>query len=160
MLDSYDLKILSVLQQHGDAGPQEVSQKVALSPSQCSRRMQALRKAGHIRGVHATLDPEAVGIGIQAYVLVTMKSHAPDAADAFRERLMALDEVLECRKLTGVADLIVRIATHDLTTFNHLLTRKLLSAPEIASAQSSIILEDVKNTTALPLRFAAGEAGR
>lgn len=154
MLDNYDLKILAVLQANGDAGPQDVSQKVALSPSQCSRRMQALRKAGHIRGVHALLDRDSVGIGIEAYVLVTMKSHAPEAADAFRERLMALDEVMECRKLTGVADLIVRIATHNLATFNQLLTRKLLSAPEVASAQSSIVLEDVKNTTALPLRFA------
>jgi len=127
---------------------------VHLSASQCSRRMQALRKSGHIAAVCAILDPESVGVGLQAYVLVTMKSHAPEAANAFRDRLLGLDEVLECQKLTGEADMILKVATRDLASFNSLLSNHLLSAPEIATARSSIILDDVKKTTSLPLRFA------
>ena len=157
MLDRYDLKILEVLQESGDTGPLDMSQRVHLSASQCSRRMQALRKAGYIEAVRAVLNPAAIGVGLQAYVLVTMKSHAPDAADAFRSRLLGLDEVLECQKLTGAADMIIKIATRDLASFNHLLTRELLSAPEVATAQSSIILEDVKSTSSLTLRYAAPE---
>ncbi len=98
------------------------------------------------------LDPQSVGIGLMAYVLITMKSHSPDAADAFRARILALDEVLECQKLTGEADLILKVATHDLASFNQLLSQRILSAPEVATARSSIILEDVKSTTALPIR--------
>lgn len=156
MLDSYDLKILAVLQEEGDTGPQDMSGRVNLSVSQCSRRMQALRKGGYISAVRAILDAEAIGVGLQAYVLVTMRSHAPDAANSFRERLLRLDEVLECQKLTGEADMILKVATRDLSSFNELLSRQLLSAPEVATARSSIILDDIKKTTSLPLRFAAG----
>ena len=158
MLDSYDLRILATLQEVGDIGPVELSQIVALSPSQCSRRLQALRKAGYVRAVRAVLEPGLVGIGISAYVLLTMTSHAPEAAEAFHAKMRGLDEVLECQKLTGAADMILKVATRDLASFNRLLTRHVLGAPEVATAQSSIILEDVKSTTALPL-YAAG-AGR
>lgn len=154
MLDRYDVRILEAMQEQGDMGPLEMSQKVHLSASQCSRRMQALRRAGYIKAVRAVIDPGKIAVGLQAYVLVTMKSHAPGAADAFRERLLRLDEVLECQKLTGAFDIIIKVATRDLEAFNQLLTRELLGAPEVATAQSSIILEDIKSTTSLTLRFA------
>lgn len=155
MLDRFDLRILETLQERGDMGPLEMSQVVHLSSSQCSRRMQALRKAGYIKHVCAVIDPSKISVGLQAYVLVTMKSHSPDAADAFRERLLRIDEVIECQKLTGASDMIIKIATHNLETFNQVLTRELLGAPEVANAQSSIILEDIKSTSSLPLRYAA-----
>ena len=155
MLDRFDIRILEVWQERGDIGPVDMAQIVHLSASQCSRRMAALRKAGLVRGFRAVLDPGKVGIGIQAYVLLTMKSHAPEAAASFRAKVVDLDEVLECQALTGTADMILKVATHDLASFNDLLTRKILGAPEVATAQSSIILEDVKRATSLPLRYTA-----
>lgn len=156
MLDRYDLKILQTWQERGDAGPVEMAQIVNLSVSQCSRRMQQLRKEGYVLAVRAVLDPGKIGIGISAYVLLTMKSHAPEAAEAFRQRVLELDEVLECQKLTGEADMILKIATRDLESFNHLLSHELLGSAEVATAQSSIILENSKSTTGLPLDFALG----
>jgi DNA-binding Lrp family transcriptional regulator len=155
MLDQFDRKILETWQNRGDIGPVEMAQFVNLSASQCSRRMQHLRADGYVRAFRAVLDPTKVGIGISAYVLLTMKSHAPEAADALRMRILQLEEVLECQKLTGSADMILKVATRDLASFNHLLTQQILGAPEIATAQSSIILEDVKSTTCLPLQLAA-----
>lgn len=151
MLDSFDVKILQNWQRRGDIGPVEMAEMVNLSASQCSRRMQALRKAGLVRAFSAVLDPAHIGLGISAYVLLTMKSHAPEAADAFKNRVQQLDEILECQKLTGTADMILKVVTRDLDSFNYLLTQQILRAPEVATAQSSIILEDVKSTTSLPL---------
>jgi DNA-binding Lrp family transcriptional regulator len=105
-----------------------------------------------VRGFHAVLDPAAVGVGLMAYVLLTMKSHSPEAAEAFRARIVELDEVMECHKLTGEADLILKVATRDLASFNQLLSHRILAAPEVATARSSIILDEVKSTTALPIR--------
>jgi len=156
MLDSFDLRILAALQAQGDMGPLEMSQIVHLSASQCSRRMQALRKAGYIASVRAIVDPAKVTVGLQAYVLVSMKSHAPDAADAFRERVARLDEVIECQKLTGAFDIILKVATRDLQTFNQLLTHEFLGCPQVATAQSSIILEDIKSTSSVTLKYALG----
>jgi DNA-binding Lrp family transcriptional regulator len=158
MLDNFDLGILAVWQERGDVGPVEMAQAVNLSPSQCSRRMQALRRSGHVRAVRAVLAPDKVGVGVSAYVLLTMSSHAPAAARAFHDRVREIDEIVQCQKLTGTADMIVKVETRDLASFNRLLTDQLLAAPEVATAQSSIILEDVKNTSALPLRFARSAA--
>ncbi len=156
MLSNLDVRILEIWQRRGDIGPVEMGQEINLSASQCSRRMQQLRQAGYIRAVRAVLDGEKLGIGISAYVLVTMKSHAPDVAQAFKARMLQLDEVLECQKLTGEADMILKVVTRDLASFNRLLTRHILGAAEVATARSSIILEDVKSTTSLPLRLAGG----
>ena len=157
MLDRYDIKILSTWQECGDVGPVEMGEIINLSASQCSRRMQRLRKEGYAKAVRVILDPAKIGIGITAYVLLTMESHAPEAAEAFRQRVQQLDEILECQKLTGAADMILKVATRDLATFNLLLTHQILGAPEVATAQSSIILEEAKSTTSLPLRFALGQ---
>jgi DNA-binding Lrp family transcriptional regulator len=153
-LDRFDLRILAVLQEQGDIGPGEISALVNLSPSQCSRRMQQLRASGHIRAVRAVLDDARLGIGISAYVLLTMTSHDPHSAAEFRQRLCAMDEVLECQLLTGSPDMILKVATRDLASLNDLLTRHLLAAPEIATARTSIILQNVKSTSSLPLAFA------
>jgi DNA-binding Lrp family transcriptional regulator len=153
MLDRFDLRILELWQQRGDIGPVAMGEAINLSASQCSRRMAALQRAGLVTGFRAVLDAERLGIGLMAYVLLTMKSHAPDAAEAFRNRILALDEVMECSKLTGEADMILKVATRDLASFNLLLTHRILAAPEVATARSSIILEAVKSTTALPIRL-------
>ncbi|MFT4053580.1 MAG: Lrp/AsnC family transcriptional regulator [Novosphingobium sp.] len=159
-LDSYDLKILECWQERGDIGPVEMSELVHLSASQCSRRMQTLRTAGHVSRVSAVLDPEKLGIGVSAYVLVTLRSHEQGWLEAFNRRIDALDEVLECQSLTGEADIILKIATRDLASFNTLLVRELLAAPEVATARSSIVLENLKSTTALPIRYARGRGDR
>ncbi len=131
-----------------------MSRQVHLSPSQCSRRMQQLRSAGYIARVAAVLDAPKMGVGVMAYVLITLRSHEPDWLERFEQRIAQMDEVLECQSLTGEADIILKVATRDLSSFNTLLTRELLTAPEVATARSSIILEDLKSTKRLPIRFA------
>lgn len=154
MLDAYDLKILDLWQRQGDIGPLEMGQAINLSASQCSRRMQQLRKAGYLDGISAQLNAERVSIGVLAYVLVAMKTHNPEQASKFYAQMKELDEVLECQTLTGTADVILKVATRDLESFNRLLTSELLAAPEVGSAQSSIVLENIKSTSRLPLHFA------
>ena len=156
MLDSFDIRILGALQQQGDLGPVEMSALVPLSPSQCSRRMAALRRAGYIRAVRAVLAPDKLDIGIGAYVLLTMTSQHPGTAAGFHARLAAREEVLEAQTLTGSPDMILKVATRDLASFTDLLTNFLLAAPEVATARSSIILNEVKSTSALPLAWARG----
>jgi Lrp/AsnC family leucine-responsive transcriptional regulator len=153
-LDTFDSRILDVWQAQGDIGPVEMSAIVHLSASQCSRRMQQLRAAGYVARVAAVLDAGKLGLGVSAYVLITLRSHEPDWLEKFNARIAAMDEVIECQALTGAADLLLKVVTRDLASFNTLLTRELLTAPEVATARSSIVLENLKSTTNLPVRFA------
>ena len=152
-LDSFDSRILAQLQTQGDLGPVELAEIIHLSPSQCSRRLQRLKAEGYVARIVALLDETHLNIGVVAYVLTTLKSHAPEQTQLFQARIGALSEVVECHKMTGEADYILKVCTRNLETFNALLTDHLLVAPEIATVRSSIVLDRIKSTSQLPLEF-------
>ena len=84
-LDDFDRKILAALQRDGRITNVALAETVALSPSQCARRLQRLEEAGAVRGYGAFLDPAALGLGITALVTVTLEKHARANISEFRE---------------------------------------------------------------------------
>jgi Lrp/AsnC family leucine-responsive transcriptional regulator len=152
-LDSFDRKILTHLQEQGDLGPSELSALVNLSASQCSRRLQRLKDEGYLDRIVALLSPERLNLGISAYVTIKLSSHSEDAERRFRERVQTLPEIVSCDYLTGETDFMLRVWTKDLESFSRFLSTKLLPAPEIETARSSIILSSLKSTTTLSLEY-------
>jgi len=150
-LDSFDLRLLQALQENSQFTNAELAERVRLSPSQISRRIQRLEQEGFIEGRVTLLNSAKLGLGVHAYVTIVMKSHAETEIKAFRARLLRLPEIQECCKITGDADYLLKITTGDLNSYNHILTEYLLKAPEVASVRSSIVLEEIKRTTLLPL---------
>jgi len=84
-LDDFDRKILAALQRDGRMTNVALAEVVALSPSQCARRLQRLEEIGAIRGYGAFLDPETLGFGITALVTVTLEKHARAKIQDFHE---------------------------------------------------------------------------
>ncbi len=152
-LDSFDRRILAELQVHGDLGPAELSERVRLSPSQCSRRLQRLKAEGYIAGTVALLSHAHLNLGVSAYVLVTLRGHDPERIEAFQKLVRTSAEIVECASTTGEADFVLRVCTRDLDSYNAFLTQKLLLSAEIATARTSIVLHQYKDTTELPLDF-------
>lgn len=152
-LDSFDRRILGHLQRRGDVGPGELSPLVHLSASQCSRRLQRLKDEKYIDRIVALLNPERLNLGILAHVMVKLRSHSHENEVRFRERVRILPEVVACQGITGDADYILSIRTHDLASYNQFLATKLHTAEEIETARSSIVLEEIKSTTELTLDF-------
>ncbi len=83
-LDKTDLKILQVLQSNGRLTNVELSERVALSPSPCLRRLKQLEDAGIIRQYAALLSPVAVQLGLQAFIRVSINK-ASEARNDFSE---------------------------------------------------------------------------
>lgn len=153
VLDSFDRRILMELQRQGDIGPVELSERLHLSPSQCSRRIQRLKEEGYVAETVARLDRERLQIGVTAYVLITLKSHAPHRMDNFLKLVRTTPEILECASTTGEADFVLKICTHDLPSYNRFLSERILMSDEIETARSNIVLQQFKDTTALSLEF-------
>jgi Lrp/AsnC family leucine-responsive transcriptional regulator len=151
MLDNFDLRLLHALQIDGHSTHADLAERVRLSPSQISRRIQRLEQLGFIDRHVTLLNSEKLGLDVRAYVTIVLRSHAETEIKAFHERLLRLPEVQECCKITGDADYLLKITTSDLKSYNRILTEYLLKAPEVASVRSGIVLEEIKNTTALPL---------
>ena len=126
-LDRTDLRMLAVLQSEGRISNAELAERVNLSPSACLRRLQRLESAQIITGYAAQVDPQAVGLGLQAFVRVHLTRHESAAIEGFVERVSGWDEVVACHALTGDMDYLLHVYVADLKDFSRFLLDHLLN---------------------------------
>ncbi len=149
-MDAIDSKLLDALQIDAHLTSQELSDKLNLSPSQVGRRRQRLENDGLIQSYTARLDPEKLGLTVQAFVQVQMATHVPDQVRAFT-RIVALHaEIVNAWTLTGEADYLLQVYCADLTALNSLIHQVLLPNPAVARVQSQIVMNQLKIDAPLP----------
>lgn len=150
-LDRTDLRILAVLQGEGRITNADLAEQVSLSPSACLRRIQRLEAEGILTGYTAQVDPQAVGLGLQAFVRVQLTKHESAAVERFIELVNGWGEVVDCYALTGDMDYLLHVYVADLQDFSRFLLDRLLNAAGVADVNSSFVLRTVKHSAALPL---------
>ncbi|MFC5571255.1 Lrp/AsnC family transcriptional regulator [Lysobacter yangpyeongensis] len=150
-LDRIDLLLLAELQRNGRQTNAELAERVHLSASACLRRMQRLEREGVIRGYRAEVDPERLGLGLQAFVRVQLRQHDAASIDAFAGFVNQWDEVVACHALTGDMDYLLQVAVRDLDHFSRFLLDRLLNQAGVADVNSSFVLRTVKAFRGLPL---------
>ena len=150
-LDRTDLLLLAELQRGGRQTNAELAERVHLSPSACLRRVQRLEREGVIAGYRAEVDPERLGLGLQAFVRVQLRHHDAAAVAAFGEFVNAWDEVVTCHALTGDMDYLLHVVVEDLEHFSRFLLDRLLSQAAVADVNSSFVLRTVKAFRGMPL---------
>lgn len=151
-LDATDLRMLAHLQQHGRVSNLELADAVHLSPAQCHRRHRRLEERGYVRRYEARLDAARLGLGVMAYVHVTMeRGHSPEVT-AFREVIAGMGQVQECYAVTGDFDYVLKVVARDLKHLSDFLLRTLAQLPGVNGVRSSVCLDEVKCTSALPLQ--------
>ncbi len=150
-MDSTDKRLLSEVQRRSNATAQELSEILNLSPSQVARRRSKLEADGVIAGYHARLDPDTLGLTVQAFVQVQMVAHNADNAAGFVRLVISLPEVVGCWTLTGEADYLLRVWVADLTALNALIHHRLLPHPAVARVQSQIVMDQPKADAGLPV---------
>ena len=150
-MDGLDREILRHLQLDGRLANVELAERVRLSPSSCLRRVRALEHAGVIRGYHADIDPATVGRGFEVtvHVELTLKDRA--TVEAFEERIAAFEEVVECRRMFGLPDYVVRVAVSDQAAYEAFYMNKLGELPGLARVNSQFTMKAVKPGGSLPI---------
>jgi len=150
-MDSLDYAILRQLQRDGRLTNVELADRVRLSPSSCLRRVRALEQAGVIRGYHADVDPAAVGRGFEVTVHVELTLKDRDTVEAFEAGVAAMEEVIECRRMFGVPDYVLRVAVPDPSAYEAFYMGKLAQLPGLARVNSQFAMKVVKSGGALPI---------
>jgi len=150
MLDDTDERLLAALQADAQLTAEALGDILALSPSQAGRRRQRLEFAGYIQGYTARLDPDRLGLNVQAFVQVQMATHAPEKVRTFARIVQLRPEVISAWTLTGDADYLLRIYCTDLAALNHLIHQVLLPHPAVARVQSQIVMDQFKTDAPLP----------
>ena len=150
-LDRTDLQLLAALQSDGRLTNAELAERVHLSPSACLRRVQRLERDGVVAGYAARVDPERLGLGLQAFVRVQLARHDAAAIAAFTGLVEQWDEVIACHALTGDMDYLLHVAVRDLEHFSRFLLDRLLNDAGVADVNSSFVLRTVKAFRGFPL---------
>jgi Lrp/AsnC family transcriptional regulator, leucine-responsive regulatory protein len=150
-MDSLDRAILRQLQADGRLTNVELAERVRLSPSPCLRRVRGLERAGVIRGYHADIDPAAVDRGFEVTVHVELALKDRVTVEAFEAGIAAFEEVVECRRMFGLPDYIVRVAVADLEAYEAFYMSKLAELPGLARVNSQFTMKMVKRGGTLPI---------
>ncbi len=149
--DRIDLKMLRFLQEHGRASNLELAEAVNLSASQCHRRHRRLEELGVITGYETRLDATALGLGVVAFVHVSMEKGHIANLRKFTDAVKALPEVLECFSVTGDFDYVIKVVARDLKALSRFLMETVMVLPSVSNVRSSVCLDQIKNTGSLPL---------
>jgi len=147
-LDEKDRQILRTLSRDGRISNLDLADRVALSPSACLRRVQALEASGVISGYRAVLDPEKLGVGFQAYLAVGLSEHTKRAQIAFEQAMQAAPEVRECHNITGAVEYLLRVEATDLRAYKRFHTDVLGNLPQVATITTYVVMGSPKDDRA------------
>jgi Lrp/AsnC family leucine-responsive transcriptional regulator len=151
-LDRTDLKILDALQTDGRMSNLKLAESVALSPTAVLARVQRLSKDGYILGYEARLNPLKLGAGLMVFVEVLLDKTTPNVFEAFKAAVQVRDEILECHMVAGGFDYLLKTRLADMTAYRAFAGTVLWQLPGVRETRTYAVMEEVKNTTRLPLR--------
>jgi Lrp/AsnC family leucine-responsive transcriptional regulator len=150
-LDRIDRRLLDHLQRHARATNVELAEAVGLSPAQCHRRHRRLEEAGYVARYETRLDAMRVGLTVVAFIHVSMERGHVRELQKFKDLLASLEQVQECYAVTGDFDFVLKVMASDLPALSRFLMNTLMQMPGVAAVRSSVCMEEVKCTSALPL---------
>ena len=150
-MDAFDRKIVTTLAADGRLTAVELASRVGLSPSACTRRIQALEASGVIRGYRAVIDPGAVGLGIDIFVEITLERQNDDTLRAFEAGLARCPNVLSCHLMSGSSDYLIHIVARDLPDFERLHANVLGHLPGVARIESKFALREAIDRPLVPI---------
>lgn len=150
-LTEIDLKILERLQSDGRMTNQQLSEEVGLSPSPCLRRVRQLEESGVISGYVALVRPDAVGLGVTAFVRIRLDQQDDNHLTLFEAAISGFPEVMECYLMTGEADYQLRVLVGSLGEFEDFLRHKLTRIRGVSQLTTSFALRPVVYRTAIAL---------
>lgn len=153
-LDDVDRALLAYLQADARITNTELARRVELSPPGLQKRLKKLEESGVIAQYVTLVNREALGFDMLCYVQVTLQRHEPTAVSNFREAVQHMPEVLECYHLTGEYDYLIKVIVRNRRHLEQFLLETLTPVPGMDKIRTSLVLSEIKTTTAVPLNGA------
>lgn len=150
-LDDIDRTILHLVQNNGRISNADLARHTNLSPPAIHARLRRLETEGIIRSYAAVLDRETLGYDMLCFISVTIQIHQPEAVDNFRQAILSMPEVMECHHVTGEFDYLLKVAVPNRQALERFVMAKLTPIAGIARIHTSLVLSEIKSTTAIPI---------
>ena len=150
-MDSIDKRILNVLQADASISISDIAERVNLSTTPCWKRVKRLEEAGIIKARVALLDGRKVALGVSVFVHIKTQNHDSEWLASFAKTIEQFDEVLECYRMAGEWDYLLRVVVEDIAAFDNFYKRLVNDVDGLADVTSSFAMEEIKYSTRLPL---------
>lgn len=147
MINEIDSKILNIVQSDARVSNAEIARQVGLAPSAVLERVKKLEERGIIRGYATELSAKELGFGLTAFVAVRTNDCCADT-DKF---LAQIPEVLEVHDVAGEDSYLLKVRAKNTEDLARLLRERLKNVPNVVSTKTTIVLQTIKETTALPI---------
>ena len=150
-MDTFDRRIATELARNGKLTVVELAGRIGLSPSACTRRIQALEERGVIRGYQAVVDRTGVGLAVSIFVEITLERQASDTLRTFEAALLECPNVLSCHLMSGSSDYLIHMVAENLSGFEKLHAEFLGHLPGVSRIESKFSLRQVVDRPVVPI---------
>ena len=150
-LDVIDRKILQTLQREGRISNVDLAKRVHLSPTPCFERVRRLEQGGYIQRYVAQLDPQRLGMGLLAFIEVSLDKTSPLAFERFREIVADMPEVQECHMVAGGFDYLLKVRVTDMVAYRRFLGERISALPGVSRTHTYFVMEETKSTQEIPI---------
>jgi len=149
-MDAIDIKLLKLLQNSAEMTIQDLSKEVHLSTTPCWKRINQLKKLGYISKTVSLIDRKRIGLKVITMVFVTVNTHDPEKLKLFSRTIQELPEVIECFRMSGEIDYILKVVVNDIDSYDSFYKR-LIEKVHFLKVTSHFAIEEIKSTTEIPL---------
>ena len=150
-LDRIDRRILTLLQDDGRMAMKDLAEQVGLSITPCIERVKRMERDGVITGYYARVDPAQLGAALLVFVEITLDHKNGNMFEKFRREVMKVPEVLECHLVSGEFDYLIKARIGEMADYRKILGNVLLQLPGAVQSKSYVVMEEVKETLAIPI---------
>jgi Lrp/AsnC family transcriptional regulator, leucine-responsive regulatory protein len=149
VLDRIDRRILELLQQDGRSSVSQIARDVNLSVTPTLERVRRLEANGYIDGYSARLNPRKLGLGLLAYVEVSLDRTTADAFERFKSAMLTYEEVMDCHMVAGGFDYLLKVRVKDMESYRSFLGDRVASLRGVQQTHTYFVMEEVKSTHAI-----------
>lgn len=151
-MDKFDRSILEILQDDCTLAIGALAERIGLGTTACWRRIQKLEEEGILRKRVALLDRAKLNIGVTVFVSIKTNQHSAEWLQTFHARVAEIVEVVELYRMAGDTDYLLKMAVPDIAGYDAVY-KQLIQIPGLSDISSSFAMEQIKYTTAMPLRY-------
>ena len=144
-LDAKDIKILNILQEDSTLSVQAISNEIGLTNNPCWRRIKRLQESGIIERNTIAINRKLIGLGTTAFVTLRIDNHNVEWLDRFAKCIREMSEVIECHRMTGDVDYLLKIAVKDLNHYDAVYQKLVAKVPGLTDVSSTFSMEEIKS---------------
>ena len=157
-MDAVDRKLADALQRDATLSHEQLAQRVAASPSAVQRRVKRLHAEGVIEGIHAHLNPSALGRASFFIVALDIERKNRDLYEQLQRWIRNEDAIQQAYNVTGSSDFMLFVSEIGLEAYDRLMSRLVEDNPNVRKFTTSVVLQTFKRSMLFPVSQEAQDA--